>query len=50
MYLISFKASAMTWATSWATLMATVEFALNRPDLAGPFREYLLRLMVQLNN
>ncbi len=31
-------------------LEATVEFALKRPDLAGPFREYLLRLMDKLNN
>lgn len=26
-------------------LEATVEFALNRPDLAGPFRDYLIKLM-----
>jgi len=25
--------------------MATVEFALQRPDLAGPFRQYLRRLL-----
>jgi UTP--glucose-1-phosphate uridylyltransferase len=28
-------------------LKATVEFALNRPDLGGPFREYLNNLCAQ---
>lgn len=30
-------------------LQATVEFALARPDLAGPFREYLAGVITQIN-
>ena len=40
----SSRACATTPATSSASCKATVEFALKRDDLGGPFREYLKSL------
>lgn len=47
MYAYQFAGRRYDIGSKLGYLEATVEFALNRPDLAGPFREYLLKLLKQ---
>jgi UTP--glucose-1-phosphate uridylyltransferase len=45
MYAYQFEGKRYDIGNKLGYLVATVEFALNRPDLAGPFREYLFKLI-----
>lgn len=45
MYAYQFEGKRYDVGNKLGFLEATVEFALNRPDLADPFREYLFRLV-----
>jgi UTP--glucose-1-phosphate uridylyltransferase len=45
MYAYQFEGKRYDIGNKLGYLEATVEFALNRPDLAGPFREYLFKLI-----
>lgn len=45
MYAYQFQGKRYDIGSKLGYLEATVEFALNRPDLAGPFREYLVKLV-----
>jgi len=45
MYAYQFQGKRYDVGNKLGYLMATVEFALQRPDLAGPFRQYLRRLL-----
>lgn len=45
MYAYQFEGKRYDIGNKLGYLEATVEFALNRPDLAGPFRKYLFKLV-----
>lgn len=45
MYAYQFEGKRYDIGSKLGYLEATVEFALKRPDLAGPFREYLFKLL-----
>jgi len=45
MYAYQFEGKRYDIGSKLGYLAATVEFALNRPDLAGPFRKYLIDLL-----
>lgn len=47
MYAYQFEGKRYDIGDKLGYLEATVEFALARPDLAGPFREYLFRLLTE---